>query len=198
MHIHTKLSSFKNRYYCNVNRIVYVTTRISTQSFENNIDVKCNVLSKTTDLKAYKDDNFIKVYSEKIEHFLDSGAIVYLATKGNEVVGHYLACRLQKFRPYLYLNKSNIFKPQDDNFYIYYCRTSENYRGQGIYPYVLTFILKNLDTTENKIFISTDVENRASQKGIEKAGFHELGVLQYKAFWRLIFSSSFVLKKVRE
>ena len=39
MHIHTKLSSFKNRYYCNVNRIVYVTTRIPTQSFENNFDV---------------------------------------------------------------------------------------------------------------------------------------------------------------
>ena len=47
--------------------------------------------------------------------------------------------------------------------------TKENYRGQGIYPFILHFILKN--NPDKKFIIFTDVSNNSSEKGILKAGF---------------------------
>jgi hypothetical protein len=59
-----------------------------------------------------------------------------------------------------------------DEFWIYDCRTSSSARGLGIYSYMLTFIArKHLQQGLRQGIIYTTVENTASQRGIEKAGF---------------------------
>ena len=49
------------------------------------------------------------------------------------------------------------------------CWTDNKFRGQGIYPAVLSSICKN--NSETNMFIFTEDENIASQKGITKVGF---------------------------
>lgn len=55
--------------------------------------------------------------------------------------------------------------------YIHYCETVAEARGRGIYPAVLTHIAHERGSKD--LFITTDVGNAASRRGIEKAGFVE-------------------------
>lgn len=58
------------------------------------------------------------------------------------------------------------------DFWIYDCRTSPSARGLGVYPYVLTFILREYFKNGcRKGIIYTTEDNVASQRGILKAGF---------------------------
>ncbi|MBU1727517.1 MAG: hypothetical protein KJ880_07795 [Candidatus Omnitrophica bacterium] len=59
--------------------------------------------------------------------------------------------------------------------YIYHCFTHPEFRGRDIYPIVLARIVKGLQLKGKKhFFISTAANNLASQKGILKAGFHQV------------------------
>lgn len=49
------------------------------------------------------------------------------------------------------------------------CNTPENFRGKGIYPYVLRYILKRNQDRDFCMFIRE--ENISSQRGVVKAGF---------------------------
>jgi len=58
------------------------------------------------------------------------------------------------------------------SFYIEYCETHPQYRGQGICPWVLFEIRKELgEGKRNLIYIGTDLQNVSSQKGITRVGF---------------------------
>lgn len=61
---------------------------------------------------------------------------------------------------------------QPGNVWVYHCRTAEWARGRGIYPFVLTRIL-NESTSRNcrAAWIYAEMDNAASIRGIEKAGF---------------------------
>jgi len=52
------------------------------------------------------------------------------------------------------------------------CATIESYRGQGIYPAVLSIIQKNYINTQLIIFVR--VSNMSSIRGIMKAGFQKM------------------------
>jgi RimJ/RimL family protein N-acetyltransferase len=61
---------------------------------------------------------------------------------------------------------------ESGDFWIYDCRTSPSARGLGVYPYVLTFILREYFKNGcQKGVIYTTEDNVASQRGILKAGF---------------------------
>lgn len=51
------------------------------------------------------------------------------------------------------------------------CVTDANYRGQGIYPYVLSEIIRNELGEKDKAFMIVDDGNHASIRGVLKAGF---------------------------
>lgn len=55
------------------------------------------------------------------------------------------------------------------------CWTHGEYRGKGIYPFVLASILRTLRKQGRSFFIFSDENNTASQKGILKAGFTRCG-----------------------
>lgn len=65
------------------------------------------------------------------------------------------------------------------------CYTVEKYRGQGIYPIVLRYIVSE-DKKVYFIFIHKD--NHSSIKGVEKAGFSKVGYILRKkgGIWKRI------------
>lgn len=83
-----------------------------------------------------------------------------------EVLVHttYVMERCYKFP---FLNKNN------RDIEIGPCYTKEEYRGQGIYPYVLSCILNDRLNKKNKAYMLISEKNISSQKGVEKVGFTE-------------------------
>lgn len=63
------------------------------------------------------------------------------------------------------------------NRYLWNFRTMEAYRGLGIYPALLQYILQNAPGEANRFWIIHAPENNASLKGIKKAGFSYVGKL---------------------
>lgn len=66
---------------------------------------------------------------------------------------------------------------------IYDCWTSPSARGLGIYPYVLCHLQNKLLALAPSVWIYCLSRNHASQRGIEKAGFHLQGKRQA---WRVM------------
>ena len=102
-----------------------------------------------------------------------------MALHNNQIIGHYIVSKLSKFKPYPYL-KSSIFNKND--YYIFFCRTINSYRGRGVYPSSLRKIVNKL-YQENQILISTDVNNKPSIRGIIKSGFMNKGTLSYRSLF---------------
>lgn len=65
----------------------------------------------------------------------------------------------------------------DGNRYLWNFRTLEAYRGLGIYPALLQYILQHGDVEAGRFWIIHAPENQASLKGIHKAGFEYVGKL---------------------
>ncbi|MBK7122848.1 MAG: GNAT family N-acetyltransferase [Chitinophagaceae bacterium] len=65
----------------------------------------------------------------------------------------------------------------EGNRYLWNFRTLEAYRGKGIYPALLQFILQHGDHGSTRFWIIHAPENKASLKGIQNAGFEYVGKL---------------------
>lgn len=64
---------------------------------------------------------------------------------------------------------------RDGQAYVHYCETAPGMRGQGVFPAVLRTIRQDLGRAGLRdVYIATTADNRASQRGIEKAGFVEV------------------------
>ena len=72
--------------------------------------------------------------------------------------------------------KHNLILPEGHR-YLWNFRTFEAFRGQGVYPTLLQFILQQGDRKANRFWIIHAPENAASLKGIRKAGFEYVGKL---------------------
>lgn len=72
---------------------------------------------------------------------------------------------------------SHAFILPTGNRYLWNFRTLEAYRGQGIYPALLQYILQYGDDEANRFWIIHAPENNASLNGIQKAGFEYVGKL---------------------
>lgn len=57
------------------------------------------------------------------------------------------------------------------------CYTHPDYRGQGIFPYMIAFIIKKY-RNHNNIMIMVDENNISSRKAIDKVGFRKYGILK--------------------
>jgi GNAT superfamily N-acetyltransferase len=72
------------------------------------------------------------------------------------------------------------------NRYLWNFRTLEAFRGLGIYPALLHYIIRNEKEKATRFWIIHAPENKASLKGIVKAGFHYVGTLYSKNGMALI------------
>lgn len=50
--------------------------------------------------------------------------------------------------------------------------TKESYRGKGIFPAVINYIIQSFNEKGRIFYAFTHVDNLASQKAIQKSGFH--------------------------
>ncbi len=57
------------------------------------------------------------------------------------------------------------------NRYLYYFVTLPEWRGRGIYPRLLQYILRHESTENERFWIIHQLSNVASERGIRKAGF---------------------------
>jgi predicted acetyltransferase len=57
-----------------------------------------------------------------------------------------------------------------DGLHIGPCWTHPDFRGHGLYPYLLQKIIEDYQNNIDKIYIFASTSNIASQRGIEKAG----------------------------
>lgn len=67
------------------------------------------------------------------------------------------------------------------NRYFWNCRTLAEYRGLGIYPALLQYMMRFEGENVNSFWIIHAPENKSSLKGIIKAGFEYVGKLYAKA-----------------
>lgn len=58
------------------------------------------------------------------------------------------------------------------------CRTAREYRGQGIYPKVLSYITSSFGNDGTTFYMIVKENNLSSIKGIEKAGFKRCGTVK--------------------
>lgn len=88
---------------------------------------------------------------------------IYYVYDENEKIVH-LSHVMPKIFKYSFMSEKN-------SIHIGPCWTSENQRGKGIYPAILSNICS--DYSKKNVFIFTEKKNIASQKGIEKVGFKQ-------------------------
>lgn len=93
---------------------------------------------------------------------------VYYVTNDNQEVVHtsYVIPKCLKFR---FMKKGDIE--------IGPCFTRKDFRGKGIYPTVLSCIVEENGPDKN-YYMLVDENNTASKRGMEKAGFEEIGKVQ--------------------
>jgi RimJ/RimL family protein N-acetyltransferase len=186
------LSIVKQKVYCNVNNVVYsitdpvqinlVTPKIETHHIKiRDIDKLWKYAQITDELK--------KEYT-KFKYLIEHGVIIYLARYKSNIMGYYLVTDLDIFRPYLY-NNHPLFESPKRRYYIFHCHTFERYRGNSVYPYMLTVISRDIfNINKNSvIYVSTSVNNIPSQRGIKKAGFKKLGNLKYYQIGPIVLKS---------
>ncbi len=91
----------------------------------------------------------------KIYYVLNEGRIVHIS---------HVISRNPKF-PFL----------GNEDFEIGPCWTAPEFRGQGLYPFVLARIAADFRDNLGKLYIFAEKENKASLAGISKSGFKFIG-----------------------
>ena len=71
---------------------------------------------------------------------------------------------------------------KNNDYHIGPCFTDANYRGKGIYPSVLNYIVSDLrkNTECGNIYMIIEENNTSSREGVKKAGFVEVASLYRK------------------
>ena len=113
------------------------------------------------DCRRYEND-IIVAGGELDVHLFHGGAVCYLARLQGVPVG--LGWRFTKSR------MLKLLRVMDSAEYVGGFHVREEYRGRGIYPALLERICLDVPHTK-KILAETGMENLASQRGLEKAGF---------------------------
>lgn len=183
------LSLLKQKLYCNIKNVVYMKDDEDIPDIYPKIKIEYNVISDANQLQKYSNDKKFRKDIAKFKYFLNHGCKMYLTLYHNDIVGYYLTCKLNDFKPYLY-HIHSLFKG-DNKYAIFFCHTFDEYRRNEIYSYILTQICNDTLKKDETVFISTDTKNITSQRGIEKAGFRKLGRLRYKRIKSLVLSEHF-------
>lgn len=127
------------------------------------VQANCNNL---VDILTFQNSRYIKIFKQ----FLDSGDKGYFGYLNSKCVHRSWIQFGEKEVSLAPFIKRKINK---DEAYIHYCETAPEARGKNIYPAVLSRIVNDFKDKYKNIYISTNIKNIASRRGIEKAGFRE-------------------------
>lgn len=106
----------------------------------------------------------------QIERYLKNGEMLGVLISGHKVACRCLARPSGEISLEGHLHYRRI---ADDEVFIHYCRTAEAFRGQGLYPLLLSGMVSALKNSGDfsRAVISCRSNNVASVKGITRAGF---------------------------
>lgn len=71
------------------------------------------------------------------------------------------------------------------------CVTAAAYRGQGLYPYVLSRILEKELEANDKAYMIVDDKNIASKRGVQKVGFVCMAKIRKNRFKKYIITEKY-------
>ncbi len=109
---------------------------------------------------------FVRFYFQLMT--LGKARLFYAVSEKGEVMhSSYVVPRCFKF-PFL----------KKGDYIIGPCFTQPEFRGQGIYPKVLSKILAQMGNEQTVFYMSVDENNTPSVRGIEKAGFKRCGSVE--------------------
>lgn len=95
----------------------------------------------------------------------------------------------------IFCKKGGFFKMADnDDLVIMNCNTVEKHRRKGLYAANLKYICSNWKPDKWAYINTSSVDNIASQKGIEAAGFERIGIYRFLRFSRF----NLYVKKIGE
>lgn len=150
----------------------------------------------------YDTDEFVKIVSNSAKEYIlppiggfrngiKNGGVVFLLLDGKNII-HGSMVILDKNFAAISDRIFRKFKSQDAG-YIGPCFTHPTYRGKGLYSYVLLKICEFLkERGKYRACICTKINNLASVRGIERAGFHikyEIGLI------KILFFDFFSIKR---
>lgn len=157
---------FKTRIYVNETAILFENFKNVIQTSPAKI-IPANY-NNLVDILNFQNPKYIEIFKK----FLDSGDRGYFAYLNGKCV----------HRSWIQFGEKEVSllapfikrKIKQNEAYIHYCETAPEARGKNIYPAVLSKIVSDFKNKYKNIYISTDIKNEASRKGIEKAGFREI------------------------
>lgn len=162
--------------------------------FDNPNDI--NVITAMTDIKLTEitfdnvehimDFRIEKEHAATFRKFLEEGQYGIYAWIDSKVVGHAWAKVCEK----RYCKVNGYIKISQNEALVHYCNVSKSYRGKNIFPVMLSAISQKLfsEMEVRRVLIDTEVDNKASLRGIAKVGFKPLGMCIYVQFiGRLIY-----------
>ena len=72
------------------------------------------------------------------------------------------------------------------------CKTEPAYRGQGLYPYVLSFIMQNALDEKGIAYMIVSDSNTSSIRGIQKVGFTRIAQLKRDVAKRYVITKRYI------
>jgi GNAT superfamily N-acetyltransferase len=127
-------------------------------------------------LKLTKYNNLKDILVHIIFFIVTSGKYRIIYVKDNDKIIHYSYIIPKNFRFQ--------FMTSENDLHIGPSFTDESYRGQGIYTYILTYIIERFSYNGRRFYMIAHENNFSSQRGIIKAGFREVGKV-YKNILRI-------------
>lgn len=129
------------------------------------IDISQVTQNNLTDILDFQNPRYVNVFHE----FLRLGDHGYYAYFDNKCIHR---SWVKSNEQVVYPHWAYPVKLNPKQFFIHYCETSPQARGKGVYPAVLSKIVNDFKE-KGEILMSIDINNIASIKGAQKAGFRE-------------------------
>lgn len=170
------LVEIKTRIYYHVNRYVFIYDKNEVYLLQPKINILI-ININNQNYNKYISNIKEKTLKKRLNNYYKKKCHIYLATFKDIIVGHYILTSINNYQNDLFV-KSKIF--DKSGMIIFDCVTFPEFRRLNIYSAVLTYILNEVINLNKKIYITTDINNINSQKGIEKAGFVKKYLVDYK------------------
>ena len=111
-------------------------------------------------------------------------ARAYVIHDSNNKILHF-SCVMPKCYKFPFLRK------KENDIHIGPCYTDPEYRGMGIYPFVLVNIAEKELNDKNKAFLMINCENLSSIKGAKKVGFRAIALMKKDKFRRHVIQEKY-------
>ncbi len=172
------LSKIRNMFKLRRQQVFFLDTSNDINPISVAADIKLSEITfdNVEHVKDFRSEEHVATFLR----FLEEGQYGIYAWIDSKVVGHAWAKVCKKH----YCKVNGYIKISQNEALIHYCNVSESHRGKNIYPAMLAALCQRLfsEAKVRRVLIDTEVDNKASLRGIAKVGFKPLGKGTYIQF----------------